>query len=73
MVGCSDFSADLKDFNERLENMAANTAKEIQNLSDAVKALEAKIAEQFATKEEVAAVEATVTTLKADQIGRAHV
>ena len=66
MVGCSDFSADLKDFNERLENMAANTAKEIQNLSDAVKALEAKIAEQFATKEEVAAVEATVTALKAD-------
>ena len=66
MVGCSDFSADLKDFNERLENMAANTAKEIQNLSDAVKALETKIAEQFATKEEVAAVEATVTALKAD-------
>ena len=66
MVGCSDFSADLREVNEKLENFAANTAKEIQNLSDAVKALEAKIAEQFATKEEVAAVEATVTALKAD-------
>lgn len=66
MVGCSDFSADLKDFNERLENLAATTATEIQNLSDAVEALEAKIAEQFATKEEVAALEATVTALKAD-------
>ena len=66
MVGCSDFSADLKDLNGKLEDLAATTATktEVAALKASIEELQAKLAEQYATKAEVSALNETVTALQ---------
>ena len=66
MVGCSDFSADLKELNGRFEDLAATTATktEVAALKASIEELQAKLAEQYATKAEVTALGQTVTTLQ---------
>lgn len=68
LVGCSDFSADLRDVNERLEELkeSAATKTEVAALKAEVEALIKKLSDQYATKEDVAKVEATVETVKKD-------
>ena len=68
LVGCSDFSADLRDVNERLEELkeSAATKTEVAALKAEVEALSKKLTDQYATKEDVAKVEATVETVKKD-------
>ena len=66
MVGCSDFSADLKELNGRFEDLAATTATktEVAALKASIEELQAKLAEQYATKAEVSALNETVTALQ---------
>ena len=66
LVGCSDFSADLKDLNDRFEELAATSATKTQvaELASAIDALQKQIASQYATKEEVAAVATTIEQVK---------
>ena len=66
LVGCSDFSADLRDVNERLEELkeSAATKAEVAALKAEVEALGKKLTDQYATKEDVAKVEATVETVQ---------
>ena len=66
MVGCSDFSADLKELNGRFEDLAATSATktEVAALKASIEELQAKLAEQYATKAEVSALNETVTALQ---------
>lgn len=66
LVGCSDFSADLQDLNKKYEDLAATSATKTQvaELASAIDALQKQIASQYATKEEVAAVAATIEQVK---------
>ncbi len=66
MVGCSDFSADLKELNGRFEDLAATTATktEVAALKASLEELQAKLAEQYATKAEVTALGETITSLQ---------
>ena len=66
LVGCSDFSADLQDLNKKFEDLAATSATKTQvaELASAIDALQKQIASQYATKEEVAAVAATIEQVK---------
>lgn len=66
MVGCSDFSADLKELNGRFEDLAATTATktEVAALKTSIEELQAKLAEQYATKAEVTALGETITSLQ---------
>lgn len=66
MVGCSDFSADLKDLNGKLEDLAATSATktEVAALKASIEELQAKLAEQYATKAEVTALGETITSLQ---------
>lgn len=66
MVGCSDFSADLKDLNGKLEDLAATSATktEVAALKTSIEELQAKLAEQYATKAEVTALGETITSLQ---------
>ena len=58
MVGCTDFSADIKELNDKVDNLAATSATKAQvaELAGAIDALKNQIATQYATKVEVAAV-----------------
>ena len=59
VVGCTDFSADLKDFNDRLtanENATATNAKGIGDLKAEIQTLVSSIASTYATKAELTAV-----------------
>ena len=66
MVGCSDFSADLKELNGKLEDLAATSATKAQvtELEEAIKDLNEKLVEQYAT---IADVEAVITTVEGVQ------
>ena len=66
MVGCTDFSEDLRVLNDKIENLASTTAQEVKRLDDAIASLAAKIAEQYATKQEVELVQNAVDQVKAD-------
>lgn len=57
LVGCSDFSADLKYIDEKVDKLAENTEKQIKDLT-------ASIAETYATKAELAGVEGQIKDLK---------
>ena len=58
LVSCTDFSADLKYVDEKVDALAAKTEKEIQDLA-------ASVAETYATKAELAGVEGQLKDLKA--------
>ena len=62
LVGCTDFSADLKELNDKVEDLAAVSATKAQvaELASALEALKQQVTTQYATKEEVAAVVATI-------------
>lgn len=68
LVGCSDFSADLREVNERLEDLEATAATkaEVAVLKAEVEELKNLLNNQYATKEDVAKVEATVEAVKKD-------
>lgn len=68
LVGCSDFSADLREVNERLEDLEATAATkaEVAVLKAEVEELKKLLNNQYATKEDVAKVEATVEAVKKD-------
>ncbi|MBE6237264.1 MAG: hypothetical protein E7116_03795 [Bacteroidales bacterium] len=68
LVGCSDFSADLREVNERLEDLEATAATkaEVAVLKAEVEDLKKLLNNQYATKEDVAKVEATVEAVKKD-------
>lgn len=57
LAGCSDFSADLKYIDEKVDKLAENTEKQIKDLT-------ASIAETYATKAELAGVEGQIKDLK---------
>ena len=58
LVGCTDFSADIKELNQKVDDLAATSATKAQvaELASAIDALKNQIATQYATKVEVAAV-----------------
>lgn len=58
LVSCTDFGADLKDMDQKLDALAAKTEKQIQDLA-------ASVAETYATKAELQAVENQLKELKA--------
>ena len=66
VVGCTDFSADLKDVNQRLEDLASSAATktEVDALAAELEALIAEIGKQYATKGEVAQVVSAISTVK---------
>ena len=66
LIGCTDFSADLQDVNNRLEDLTNSAASktELASLKSEVEALQTKLTNQYATKEEVAAVSATLGNLQ---------
>ena len=68
LVGCSDFSADLREVNERVEALEATAATkaEVAVLKAEVEELKNLLNNQYATKEDVAKVEATVEAVKKD-------
>ena len=63
LVGCSDFSADLREVNDKLDNLSNEAARktEVEALKTNVENLVAQLENQYATKKEVAEVSATVT------------
>ena len=65
LVGCSDFSADLREVNDKLDNLSNEAARktEVEALKTNVENLVAQLENQYATKKEVAEVSATVTAL----------
>ena len=67
LVGCTDFSADLREVNDKLDNLAnsAATKTEVADLKAQIEALQAEIESQYATKEEVAAISATIEAIQA--------
>ena len=66
IVGCSDFSADLKDVNQRLEDLTASAATktEVEVLAAELEDLIAEFGKQYATKGEVAQVVSAISTVK---------
>ena len=68
LFGCSDFSADLREVNERVEALEATAATkaEVAVLKAEVEELKNLLNNQYATKEDVAKVEATVEAVKKD-------
>ena len=67
MVGCTDFSADIREVNQKIEDLAASTATKTQvaELTSAIADLKNQIETQYATKEEVAAVVETIQQFQA--------
>lgn len=67
MVGCTDFSADIREVNQKIEDLAASTATKAQvaELTSAIADLKNQIETQYATKEEVAAVVETIQQFQA--------
>lgn len=65
LVGCSDFSADLREVNDKLDNLSNEAARktEVEALKTNVENLVGQLENQYATKKEVAEVSATVTAL----------
>lgn len=65
LVGCSDFSADLREVNDKLDNLSNEAARktEVEALKTNVENLVDQLENQYATKKEVAEVSATVTAL----------
>ena len=68
LVGCSDFSADLREVNDRLEELkdAAATKTEVAALTATVEALAQKLNDQYATKEDLSKVDASVKAIQKD-------
>ena len=66
LVGCTDFSADIREVNKNLEDLkgAAATKAEVAALKTEVQDLTQKINDQYATKAEVTAVETTVKAVQ---------
>lgn len=66
LVGCTDFSADIREVNQKIDDLAnsAATKTEVAALKAQIEALQAEIASQYATKEDVAAVSATIKTVQ---------
>ena len=66
LVGCSDFSADLREVNKNLEELkdAAATKTEVAALTATVEALAQKLNDQYATKEDLSKVDASVKAIQ---------
>ena len=68
LIGCTDFSADLQDVNKRLEDLTNSAASktELASLKSEVEALQTKLTNQYATKQEVAVIAGTIETLQSN-------
>ena len=68
LIGCTDFSADLQDVNNRLEDLTNSAASktELAVLKSEVEALQTKLTNQYATKQEVAVIAGTIETLQSN-------
>ena len=66
LVGCSDFSADLREVNDRLEELkdAAATKTEVAALTATVEELAKKLNDQYATLEDLSKVDASVKAVQ---------
>lgn len=65
MVGCTDFSEDIQASKSELEssiaNLSSSTDVKVKDLQDAINALSAQLAADYATKQELANVQSTLT------------
>lgn len=65
MVGCTDFSEDIQASKSELENsiadLSSKTDVKVKDLQDAINALSAQLAADYATKQELANVQTTLT------------
>ena len=53
VVGCTDYDTDIQNVNDRLDGLKQETTATAEDLAEAIAALEAKLATQYATKEYV--------------------
>ena len=68
MVGCTDFSEDIQNLDNKVDNLGNTTQTELATLQKAITDLEAKLAAQYATKDEVAALKATLENSIASEV-----
>ena len=68
MVSCTDFSEDIQAVDNKVDNLGSQTATELANLESAITALESKLAAQYATKDEVAALKTTLEQSIASEV-----
>ena len=68
-VGCNDIEKELADLNNKVENLESESAK---NLQDAINALNAKLASDYALKTDVSALEIALKGTIAEQVAVAE-
>ena len=68
MVGCTDFSEDIQAVDKKVDDLTASTQTELASLKSAITDLEAKLAAQYATKDEVAALKTALENSIASEV-----
>ena len=68
MVSCTDFSEDIQNLDNKVDNLGNTTQTELATLQKAITDLEAKLSAQYATKDEVAALKTTLENSIASEV-----
>ena len=68
MVSCTDFSEDIQNLDNKVDNLGNTTQTELASLQKAITDLEAKLSAQYATKDEVAALKTTLENSIASEV-----
>ena len=68
MVSCTDFSEDIQNLDNKVNDLGSTTQTELASLQSAITALEAKLDAQYATKDEVAALKSTLENSIASEV-----
>lgn len=68
MVSCTDFSEDIQNLDDKVNNLGNATQTELASLQQAITDLEAKLSAQYATKDEVAALKTTLENSIASEV-----
>ena len=68
MVSCTDFSEDIQNLDNKVNNLGNTTQTELASLQKAITDLEAKLSAQYATKDEVAALKTTLENSIASEV-----
>ena len=68
MVSCTDFSEDIQNLDNKVNNLGNTTQTELATLQKAITDLEAKLSAQYATKDEVAALKTTLENSIASEV-----
>ena len=63
LVGCSDFSADLKYVDEKIDKLTEDTAKKVNDLKGEIQTLSETLASTYATKAELTAAQNEIAAL----------